>query len=127
MVVAPSPTIVASLVLLFGAGFGPILPSVDAASTHVVSGEFRAGAQGLRNSATGLGRAADPLFVTGLAAVTGYRRQLLSAGIAMFSTPSVEVAAYRLCRREHRVPARPERRGVPQVEVGDLADVHPRV
>lgn len=84
VVVAPSPTVVAILVLLFGAGIGLILPSVDAAISHAVSAEFRAGALSLRNSATGLGRAAGPLLFTGLAAVTGYRTLLLAAGIAMF-------------------------------------------
>lgn len=69
---------------MFGAGIGLILPSVDAAISHVASAEFHAGALSLRNSATGLGRATGPLLFTGLATITGYRALLLTAGIAMF-------------------------------------------
>lgn len=81
MGLAPSLAVVAAVVVPFGAGIGLILPSVDAAISDLVSEDFRADALGLRNSATGLGRATGPLLFTALATVTGYRGLLLGAGV----------------------------------------------
>lgn len=78
---APSPAVVGLSALLFGAGPGLILPSVDAGITSAVATRYRAGVLSLRNSTTFLGRATGPVLFAALAAFTGYRTLLLVAGI----------------------------------------------
>ena len=78
---APSPIVIGLSALLFGAGPGLILPSVDAGITSAVATQYRAGVLSLRNSTTFLGRATGPVLFAALAAVTGYRTLLLVAGI----------------------------------------------
>ncbi|WP_247731313.1 MFS transporter [Halovivax limisalsi] len=74
---------VGAFALAFGGGIGLILPSVDASISRAVSPACNASALSLRNSATGLGRAAGPLSFTLVATHTGYRPLL--AGVGMLS------------------------------------------
>ncbi|WP_137283519.1 MFS transporter [Halorussus salinisoli] len=68
-------------VIVFGAGVGLTMPSVDALLSDVVSAEYRAGALSLRNSVTFLGRAVGPVLFAGIAVETGYRPLLFAAGV----------------------------------------------
>lgn len=83
---APSPVFVGLAVLVYGAGLGIPLPSIDAAISGLVPMRLRAGALSLRNSATFLGRAAGPVVFVGIAVTTGYRTLLLVAGVFVLGT-----------------------------------------
>ena len=56
--------------IVVGAGIGLLLPTVDAALSDRIAGEYRAGAFSLRNSVTFSGRAAGPITFAGLAATS---------------------------------------------------------
>ncbi|WP_158057618.1 MFS transporter [Halorussus halophilus] len=77
------PVIVAGVVV-FGAGIGLTMPSVDALLSGLVRQEYRAGAFSLRNSTTFLGRATGPILFAGVATQTGYRPLLLATGVVGF-------------------------------------------
>lgn len=78
---APTPLLVGAGVVVFGVGLGLSMPAVDAAISDLVAGQYRAEAFSLRNSTTFLGRATGPAVFAGIAAVTGYRWLLLTAGV----------------------------------------------
>lgn len=77
---APSLAFLVAGVVVFGAGVGLTMPSVDALLSGLVGREFRAGALSIRNSVTFLGRAVGPVLFAGAAAETGYRPLLLASG-----------------------------------------------
>lgn len=78
------PVLVAGVVV-FGAGVGLTMPSVDALLSDLVTAEYRAGALSLRNSVTFLGRAVGPILFAGVAAGTGYRPLLFAASVVGFA------------------------------------------
>ena len=78
---APTPLLIAVAALGFGAGWGLVLPSIDAGVSDLVPTRFRAGALSLRGSASFAGRAAGPIVFAALSARGGYRVLLLLAGI----------------------------------------------
>lgn len=67
-------------VAVFGAGFGLVLPSVDAEIGRIAPSEYRAGALSIRNAAAFSGRSVGPLLFTSAAVVTGYWTILFAAG-----------------------------------------------
>ncbi|MDY6764319.1 MAG: MFS transporter, partial [Halobacteria archaeon] len=67
-----------------GAGWGLILPSIDAGVSDIVRSQHRAGALSLRGSASSIGRAAGPVAFATLSLQMGYRVLLLVAGIVAF-------------------------------------------
>jgi MFS family permease len=71
--------------VVFGAGWGLTLPSIDDEVSEFVPGEVRAEALSLRNSTTFLGRTLAPVVVASLAAVWSYPTILLAAGVAGFA------------------------------------------
>jgi len=83
---APSPALVAGALLVFGVGFGVVMPSIDTAVVTLVPDDLRAGAMGVRTSVLRLGQTLGPVGFTGVAAaafptaVVGYRALLLGAG-----------------------------------------------
>ena len=82
---ATTPFLIAVATVGYGAGWGLVLPSIDASVSDIVPPQFRAGALSLRNSASFLGRAAGPVLFTALAAGSGYRVLLLAAGVSAFA------------------------------------------
>lgn len=80
-----TPFLIAVATVGYGAGWGLVLPSIDAGVSDIVPPQFRAGALSLRNSASFLGRAAGPVLFTALAAGSGYRVLLLAAGVSAFA------------------------------------------
>ncbi|MFB6299958.1 MAG: MFS transporter [Halobacteriales archaeon] len=99
---APSPVYMAGSLLLFGAGFGIVMPSIDTTVITLVSDDLRAGMMGMRTSLLRLGQtlgpisftfAAETLFVS---TVVGYRFLLVTAGILVITAGSV---GYGLIRR----------------------------
>ncbi len=72
--------------LVFGAGWGVTLPSIDDEVSEFVPAGLRAEALSLRNSTTFLGRTVAPLVFTSLAATWGYQPLLLVAGIVGFAS-----------------------------------------
>lgn len=99
---APSPILVGASLLVFGVGFGLVMPSIDTTVVTLVSGEHRAGVMGLRTSMLRLGQTLGPIgftFVAGAAfpsAAAGYRLLLLGFGVAVALSGGV---AYLLIRR----------------------------
>ena len=83
---AGSPTGIGLAGVVFGAGWGLTLPSIDDEVSEFVPGEVRAEALSLRNSTTFLGRTLAPVIVTGLAAVWSYPVILLAAGVVGFAS-----------------------------------------
>ncbi|WP_411966003.1 MFS transporter [Haloferax sp. YSMS24] len=81
-----SPAIIGLSSIVFGAGWGLVLPSIDDEVSEFVSLEYRAEALSLRNSTTFLGRAVAPLIFTALAPMWGYQQLLLAAGILGFAS-----------------------------------------
>lgn len=90
--VAPGVLATAGVAVVFGAGVGLVLPSVDAAISDTVVAETRASAMSLRNSATGIGKAAGPAVFAGAATVADYRTLMFVAAVA-----SLAVGAVGLC------------------------------
>ena len=78
---AASLALVTAGMVVFGAGVGLTMPSVDALLSGLVPQEYRAGALSLRNSTTFLGRAVGPVLFAGIAVETGYEVLLLVAGV----------------------------------------------
>lgn len=68
---------------VFGAGFGLVLPSVDAEISRIAPSEYRAGALSIRNAAAFSGRSVGPILFTSAAVITGYWTLLLAAGGGM--------------------------------------------
>lgn len=83
---APSPVLVGAALLLSGAGFGIVMPSIDTAIVTLVSGELRAGMMGMRTSLLRLGQTLGPVGFTTTAEtafatpLVGYRRLLVVVG-----------------------------------------------
>lgn len=88
---ASDPPLVAVAAAFVGAGFGILLPSVDAAVSERVPATHRAGALSLRNSTTFLGRASGPVVFVGLAVTAGfgYQSLLLAAGVVSVGAAAV--------------------------------------
>jgi len=85
---APSPLAVAAALLVFGVGFGVVMPSIDTAVVTLVDDDLRAGVMGMRTSVLRLGQTLGPVGFTvtadlGFAStVVGYRALLVVAGVA---------------------------------------------
>lgn len=78
---AGSAAVIAVTTVGYGAGWGIVLPSIDAGISDRTPGRLRAGAVSIRNSASSVGRAAGPFLFTALAVGTGYSTLLVVAGI----------------------------------------------
>jgi MFS family permease len=96
---APSVVVVAVGAAVFGAGLGLSMPAIDAAVSDLVTADHRAGALGLRNSATFLGRATGPVAFTALAVTTGYEPLLLAGAVAALCIAAVAALAGPVARR----------------------------
>jgi MFS family permease len=107
---APSVVVVAAGAAVFGAGLGLSMPAVDAALSDLVTADHRAGALGLRNSATFLGRAAGPVVFAGLAASVGYDPLLLAGAVLALGAGGVALVVGRVVGRR-----------APVEDVGDSA------
>ncbi|MFB6196425.1 MAG: MFS transporter [Haloplanus sp.] len=85
---APSPTLVAAALLVFGVGFGVVMPSIDTAVVTLVPDDLRAGVMGMRTSMLRLGQTLGPVGFTVTAdlafatTVVGYRVLLVAVGTA---------------------------------------------
>nr|WP_283102302.1 MFS transporter [Haloplanus sp. XH21] len=83
---APSPATVAVALLVFGVGFGVVMPSIDSAVVTLVADDLRAGAMGMRTSMLRLGQTLGPVGFTVTAdaafasTVVGYRSLLVVSG-----------------------------------------------
>ena len=86
--IAPSPAAVAAALLVFGVGFGTVMPSIDTAVVTLVDDDLRAGVMGLRTSMLRLGQTLGPVGFTVTAdlvfstTVVGYRVLLVVTGVA---------------------------------------------
>jgi MFS family permease len=86
--IAPSPAAVAAALLIFGVGFGIVMPSIDTAVVTLVDDDLRAGVMGMRTSMLRLGQTLGPVGFTVTAdlafstTVAGYRTLLVLAGVA---------------------------------------------
>jgi ACDE family multidrug resistance protein len=85
--IAPSPAAVAAALLVFGVGFGTVMPSIDTAVVTLVDDDLRAGVMGLRTSMLRLGQTLGPVGFTVTAdlvfstTVVGYRVLLVVTGV----------------------------------------------
>jgi ACDE family multidrug resistance protein len=85
---APSPAAVAGALLIFGVGFGVVMPSIDTAVVTLVDDDLRAGVMGMRTSMLRLGQTLGPVGFTATAdlafstTVVGYRVLLVVTGVA---------------------------------------------
>lgn len=85
---SPSPLAVGASLLVFGVGFGVVMPSIDTAVVTLVDDDLRAGVMGLRTSVLRLGQTLGPVGFTATAGVAfrsplaGYRLLLVAAGVA---------------------------------------------
>jgi MFS family permease len=79
--IVPGVRAVAAVGVLYGAGIGLILPSVDASISDTVSADLRASAMSLRNSATGIGKAIGPGMFTVAATAADYQSLILVAAV----------------------------------------------
>jgi MFS family permease len=83
---APSPVGIAVALLVFGAGFGVVMPSIDTTVVTLVDDDLRAGVMSLRTSVLRLGQTVGPVVFTATAdagfesTVVGYRALLVVAG-----------------------------------------------
>ncbi|AZH27116.1 MFS transporter [Haloplanus aerogenes] len=83
---APSPVGIAVALLIFGVGFGVVMPSIDTAVVTLVDDDLRAGVMSLRTSVLRLGQTVGPVAFTATAdagfasTVAGYRALLVVAG-----------------------------------------------
>lgn len=82
---AGSPLTIGIASIVFGAGWGIVLPSIDDEVSEFVPAALRGEALSLRNSTTFLGRTLAPVLFASLAVPFGYRPLLLAAGIAGFA------------------------------------------
>lgn len=93
--IAPSAVLVSVALLVFGVGFGILMPSIDKASITLVSSDLRAGLMGMRTSFLRLGQTLGPVAFTVAAerffpvTVEGYRVLILLAGIFVIAGGSV--------------------------------------
>jgi MFS family permease len=84
---APSPLAVAAALLVFGVGFGVVMPAIDTTVVTLVDDDLRAGVMGLRTSVLRLGQTIGPVAFTVTAdrgfatTVVGYRVLLVVAGV----------------------------------------------
>jgi MFS family permease len=84
---APTPLVVGVSLLLFGVGFGILIPSIDTTVITLVSADLRAGMMGLRTSVLRVGQTVGPLAFTAAAdtlfasTAAGYRVLILLGGI----------------------------------------------
>lgn len=83
--IAGSPLTIGIASIVFGAGWGIVLPSIDDEVSEFVPASLRGEALSLRNSTTFLGRTLAPVLFASLAVPFGYRLLLLAAGIAGFA------------------------------------------
>jgi MFS family permease len=103
--VAPTPLFVGGSLLIFGVGFGILIPAIDTTVVTLVSSDLRAGMMGLRTSVLRFGQTLGPLAFTATASgvfastVAGYR-VLIAAGGAIAVV--VGVCGYALLRRHPR-------------------------
>lgn len=80
---SPSPLFVGLSLLLFGVGFGIVIPSIDTTIVTLASSQLRAGMMGMRTSMIRLGQTVGPVAFTYLAETlftdtpTGYRTRIL--------------------------------------------------
>lgn len=85
--VVTSPGQVAGLLVVFGVGFGLVMPSLNAAVVSLVSGQLRASMLGVQTSMLRLGQTVGPVAFTVLATalfssrITGYRTVLPLFGV----------------------------------------------
>lgn len=85
--IAPSPVFVGISLLMFGVGFGIVMPSIDITIITLVSNRLRAGMMGMRTSMLRLGQTLGPVSFTYLAETTfvstteGYRLLILIFGM----------------------------------------------
>jgi ACDE family multidrug resistance protein len=85
---SPSPAAVAGSLLVFGVGFGVVMPAIDTAVVTLVDDDLRAGVMGMRTSVLRLGQTLGPVGFTVTAdlafssTVVGYRTLLVVAGVA---------------------------------------------
>ncbi|MCQ4332837.1 MFS transporter [Natronomonas sp. F2-12] len=99
---APSPLFVGASLLIFGVGFGLVMPSIDTAIVTAVPDRLRAGMMGMRTSVLRLGQTAGPIAFTFLAETffptpsTGYRLLLVVCGVVILAAGAV---GYPLLRR----------------------------
>jgi len=83
---APSPVAVAAALLVFGVGFGVVMPSIDTTVVTLVDDDLRAGVMSLRTSVLRLGQTVGPVAFTATAdagfenTIVGYRVLLVVAG-----------------------------------------------
>jgi MFS family permease len=82
---AGTPVAIGGASLVFGTGWGIILPSIDDEVSEFVPADVRGAALSIRNSTTFLGRTLAPVLSASLAAVAGYRILLLAAAVAGFA------------------------------------------
>jgi MFS family permease len=84
---AGSPRAVAAALLVFGVGFGVVMPAIDTTVVTLVDDDLRAGVMGLRTSVLRLGQTVGPVAFTVTAdlafesTVAGYRALLVVAGV----------------------------------------------
>jgi MFS family permease len=78
---AGSPLAVGLAILLFGAGQGLTIPSLDSATSSLVGREFRGGVTSLRTTSIRLGQTVGPPLFTTAAALGGYRPLLLASAV----------------------------------------------
>jgi MFS family permease len=84
---APSPLAVGASLLVFGVGFGVVMPSIDTAVVTLVDDDLRAGVMGMRTSVLRLGQTLGPVGFTVTAGrafespLVGYRALLVAAGL----------------------------------------------
>lgn len=84
---APSALLVAAALLVFGVGFGIVMPSIDTTVVTLVSEDLRAGMMGMRTSLLRLGQTLGPIGFTFTAeaffetTIAGYRVLLLLTGV----------------------------------------------
>ncbi|WP_168219940.1 MFS transporter [Salarchaeum sp. JOR-1] len=86
---AGSPVAFAVAILAFGAGQGVVQPSIDTATSSLVSAEFRGGVMSFRTTAIRTGQTLGPPLATAADAVIGYRAFLLAVGVVALAAGAV--------------------------------------
>jgi MFS family permease len=85
---APTPLLVGVALLVFGVGFGVLIPSIDTTVVTLVPADLRAGMMGLRTSVLRVGQTVGPLAFTATAesfftsTAAGYRTLIVAGGVA---------------------------------------------
>ncbi|QZA88365.1 MFS transporter [Salinarchaeum sp. IM2453] len=89
--IAPSVIWIGVALLLFGVGFGLVMPSIDTTIITLVSDDLRAGMMGMRTSMLRLGQTLGPVGITAIAetffatTVEGYFAAFLISGIIILT------------------------------------------